>query len=179
MPYFACEITKSQKSQYTFWEIGLYLDYYILYVEEKDILHMDIRDLDIVPISEQEAKSYAFCNTNGKEYLKVPENSWEILLFDREKKESYEKLDKERIKYIITDEDKKYSLSLMKKILDKKTKVFIENRIIFDKDNYKYWNDLYESLSNELNNCITIKEATDYFLKIQSKLYKEHPEDWE
>lgn len=177
--YFAAELTKAQAIHHVFDRVGIYLDYYILYVNDKDILNMDLRIIDPIPLTKDEAESYAFCNSFDKGYVKIPEDSWKELMFDRNNDPSYEKTDSGKIKYFINEKDQKNATELMTKILKQKVQIFIDNKIIFEENNKNYWLKVFYEYLTMLDRCETIGDATRVLIDIQSKLYKENPEDWE
>lgn len=174
--YFAAELMKCQNSSYNLEQVGMWLDYYIVYVPDKAILHMDLRDLDPVPLTDSEAKAYAFCNSFGKGYVKIHESEWEQYLFEREIKDEYEISAKGKIIYPITGQDEQDAVSLMKKILNHKTLVFIQNRVMLDPENQHTWIETHWSYEDRINSATSISEISEIYADIIRYLYLVHPE---
>ena len=163
--YFAIDIYDGQSCPYMLEEVGHLFDYYIVWVDDIAALRMNLAKYDPIPLTEEEAKAFWFVGIRSG-FVKIHPHDWEK--FGRELLPEYEISKRGKILYPITSEDEKNAVSLMKKVLKKKIKIWIDNSKIFGYNDY-----LAEKILKDLNFVNSLIEAINIYFTMQKYLYKE------
>lgn len=172
--YFAIEINQGQSCPYMLEEVGSWLDYYIVKVDDKAFLKMDLSRYNPIPLTEEEAHAHWFAGIRtGK--VKIMPESWDI--FGRELKPEYEISKKGKIVYPITSQDEINAVSLMKKILYAKALVWLENQVIFsEEENLEQVYAIWDKTEQVLNNSNNLIDTINVYFYMQKEMYKEDVE---
>lgn len=170
--YFAIEINQGQSCPYMLEEVGMWLDYYIVKVDDKAFLKMDLSRYNPIPLTEEEANAHWFAAIRTGR-VKIMQHDWER--FGRPLSPDYEISKKGKIVYPITRQDEQHAVSLMKKILYAKASIWLENQMIFTEDLEDVYA-LWDKIEQELNNSTSLIDTTNVYFLMQKELYKEDPE---
>lgn len=170
--YFAIEINQGQSCPYMLEEVGSWLDYYIVKVDDKAFLKMDLAKYDPIPLTKEEAHAHWFAGIRtGK--VKIMPESWDI--FGRELNPEYEISKKGKIIYPITRQDEINAVSLMKKILNKKISIWLDNQIHFNLD-YQNAINTESSIISDLKKASSLVDTLEVYFRMQKEMYKEDSE---
>lgn len=170
--YFAVEMLRAQSSPHNLELVGTFLDYYIVKVPKELLYYVDFKDLDPIPLTEEEARCHWFVGAY-QPYVKIQLDSWDD--FGRDLPESYEVSAKGKIKYFYTEEEDELAASLMKKIITRKLDIYINTLSIFDMFS-NYHSKVEFIIRKGLRESTKIEQMNDVYWTLQACMYEEKGE---
>ena len=173
--YFAIEINDGQKCPYMLEEVSTFLDYHVVKVNDLDALRMNLVPYNPIPLTNDEGEAIWFAGIRTGR-VKIPPNVWER--FGRELKPEYEISLKGKIVYPITRQDEKNAVSLVKKILNRKLSIWLDNQYHFGAD-LKSLSIVDNKYSGAFEESKTMIEIMNVYFKMQKELYRESIEEEE
>jgi len=171
--YFAIEINDGQRCPYMLEEVSTFLDYYVVKVNDRDALRMNLVPYNPIPLTKDEGEAIWFAGIRTGR-VKIPPNVWER--FGRELKSEYELSLKGKIVYPITRKDEENAVSLVKKIFDRKLSIWLDNQYHFGAD-LESLNAIDNKYSSAFEESKTMIEIMNVYSEMQKELYRESAEE--